>query len=90
MQANKITALHRGRRNKLFSPLFIDADKTLQRRSRPTPCKEAPGGGVCSSIKTMALEAGAGGGNGSIMMVVFVCLCLANKKPFEREFFVPA
>jgi hypothetical protein len=38
----------------------------------------------------MALEAGAGGGNGSIMMVVFVCLCLASKKPFEREFFVPA
>ncbi len=32
----------------------------------------------------------AGGANGSIMVVVFVCLCLANKKPSEREFFVPA
>jgi hypothetical protein len=28
--------------------------------------------------------------NGSIMVVVFVCLCLASKKPPEREFFVPA
>ena len=33
---------------------------------------------------------GAGGENGSIMVVVFVCLCLASKKPSEREFFVPA
>jgi hypothetical protein len=32
----------------------------------------------------------AGGANGSIMVVVFVCLCLASKKPSEREFFVPA
>jgi hypothetical protein len=32
----------------------------------------------------------AGGGNGSIMVVVFVILCLASKKPSEREFFVPA
>ena len=31
----------------------------------------------------------AGGANGSIMVVVFVCLCLASKKPSEREFFVP-
>jgi hypothetical protein len=28
----------------------------IRRRPRPTPCKEAPGGGVCSSIKNMALE----------------------------------
>ena len=33
---------------------------------------------------------GAGGGNGSIMVGMFVCLCLASKKPSEREFFVPA
>jgi hypothetical protein len=39
-----------------FLVYFIDSDKTLWRRPRPTPCKEAPGGGVCSSIKTMALE----------------------------------
>jgi hypothetical protein len=32
----------------------------------------------------------AGGGNGSIMVEMFVCLCLASKKPSEREFFVPA
>jgi hypothetical protein len=31
----------------------------------------------------------AGGGNGSIMVGMFVCLCLANQKPTEREFFVP-
>ena len=39
-----------------FLLYFIDSDKTLQRRPRPTPCKEALRGGVCSSIKTMALE----------------------------------
>jgi hypothetical protein len=35
---------------------FIDSDKTLRCQPRPTPCKEAPGGEVCSSIKTIALE----------------------------------
>jgi hypothetical protein len=34
----------------------IDSAKTLRRRPLPTPCEEAAGGGVCSSIKTMALE----------------------------------
>jgi hypothetical protein len=28
--------------------------------------------------------------NGSTMVGMFVCLCLASKKPSEREFFVPA
>ena len=32
----------------------------------------------------------AGEENGSIMVEMFVCLCLASKKPSEREFFVPA
>jgi hypothetical protein len=32
----------------------------------------------------------AGEENGSIMVGMFVCLCLAIKKPSEREFFVPA
>ncbi len=32
----------------------------------------------------------AGGENGSIMVGMFLCLCLASKKPSEREFFVPA
>ncbi len=31
-----------------------------------------------------------GGANGSITVGIFVCLCLASKKPSEREFFVPA
>jgi hypothetical protein len=31
-----------------------------------------------------------GGGNGSIMVGIIVSLCLASKKPSEREFFVPA
>ncbi len=31
----------------------------------------------------------AGGENSSIMVGMFVCLCLASKKPSEREFFVP-
>ncbi len=31
----------------------------------------------------------AGGGNGSVMVGMFVSLCLASKKPSEREFFVP-
>jgi hypothetical protein len=33
---------------------------------------------------------GTGRGNDSVMMGMFVCLCLASKKPSEREFFVPA
>jgi hypothetical protein len=32
----------------------------------------------------------AGEENGSIMVGMFVYLCLASKKPSEREFFVPA
>jgi hypothetical protein len=39
-----------------FLLYFIDSDKTLQQRPRPTPCEEALGGGACSSIKTMVLE----------------------------------
>jgi len=39
-----------------FFLYFIDSDKTLRRRPCPTPCEEAPRGGVWSSIKTMALE----------------------------------
>jgi hypothetical protein len=39
-----------------FLLYFIDSTKTLQRWPLPTPCEEAPGGAVCSSIKTMPLE----------------------------------
>ena len=45
-----------GEKIKYFLLYFIDSDKTLRRRPLPTPCEEAPGGGVCSSIITMALE----------------------------------
>jgi hypothetical protein len=31
----------------------------------------------------------AGEENGSIMVGMFMCLCLASKKPSEREFFIP-
>ena len=30
---------------------FIDSDKSLRQRPHSTPCEEAPGDGVCSSIK---------------------------------------
>ncbi len=36
------------------------------------------------------LNYAAGGANGSIMVGMFVYLCLASKKPSEREFFVSA
>ena len=39
-----------------FLLYFIDSAKTLQRRPRPTPCKEAPGGAVFLSVKTTPLE----------------------------------
>ena len=39
-----------------FLLYFIDSAKTLQRRPRPTPCEEAPGGAVFLSIKTTPLE----------------------------------
>jgi hypothetical protein len=39
-----------------FLLLFIDSAKTLRQRPHPTPCKEAPGGAVFSSIKTMLME----------------------------------
>jgi hypothetical protein len=35
---------------------FIILYETLQRRPRPTPSEEAPGGVVCLSIKTMPLD----------------------------------
>ncbi len=39
-----------------FLLYFIDSDKTLRHWPLPTPFQEAPGGAVCSSIKTMPLE----------------------------------
>ncbi len=39
-----------------FLLYFIKSNKTLRRRPWPTPSAEAPGGGVCSSDKTMPLE----------------------------------
>ena len=36
---------------KYFLLYFIDSDRTLQRRPRPTPCEEAPGGAVVRYIR---------------------------------------
>jgi hypothetical protein len=63
-----IVVIYTGRRNIFFLLYFIDSDKILHRRPRPTPCKEAPGVGVCSSIKTMALE-------GETALSWWGCLC---------------
>ena len=88
-RASDCCNLHRGRRNKLVSPLFYWYWYTLRWRPRPTPCEEAPGGGVCSSIKTMPLE-------GQTAPSWWWCLwavcfsCFASKKPSEWEFFIPA
>jgi len=68
-----------------FLLYFIDSAKTLRWWPRPTPCEEAPGGAVFSSIKTCCWR-----GKQLVMVGMFVCLCLASQKPSEREFFVPA
>ena len=52
-----------GEEKYFFLLYFIDSGKT-----RPTPCEEAPGGGVHSSIKTMALE-------GEAALSWWGCLC---------------
>jgi hypothetical protein len=39
-----------------FLLYFIDSAKFLRGQPCPTPCKEAHGGAICSSMKTMALE----------------------------------
>jgi hypothetical protein len=65
-----------------FLLYFIDSDKTLRQRPLPAPCKEALGGGVCSSIKTMALE-------GETAPSWWGCLCACGKKPSEGEFLFP-
>jgi hypothetical protein len=39
-----------------FLLYFFDYARTLRRRLRPTPCKEALGSGMCSANKTMPLE----------------------------------
>jgi len=57
-----------GEETNYFLLYFIDSDKTLQRWLCPTPCEEAPGGGVCSSIKTMALD-------GETALSWWGCLC---------------
>jgi hypothetical protein len=34
-----------------FLLYFIDSDKTIRRRPRPTPCEEAPGGAVVQYVR---------------------------------------
>ena len=54
-----------------FLLYFIDSDKILRRPPCPTPCEEDPRGGVCSSIKTMALEGETAPSWGG-----FLCACV--------------
>jgi len=51
-----------------FLLYFIDSAKTLRWWTHPTPCEEAPGGAVFSSIKTMPLE-------GETAPSLWGCLC---------------
>ena len=54
-----------------FLLYFIDSAKTLRRRPRSTPCEEAPGGAVCSSIKTMPLGGKRLHHGGDVCVLVF-------------------
>ena len=62
-----------------FLLYFIDSDKTLRWRPRPTQplAKRLPGWGMF-----LHQNHGAGGENGSIMVGMSVCLCLASQNPF--------
>ncbi len=51
-----IISIREGVEINYFLLYFIDYSRTLLRRPRPTPCKEAPGDGVCSANKTMSLQ----------------------------------
>ena len=64
-----------------FLLYFIDSTETLLRQPQPTPSTEAPGVGVCLTIKTMPLEGETAHHGGDVCE-----LCV----PSEQEFFVPA
>ncbi len=76
----------RGSRNKLISPVVHWFCSITSMAALPNPFRRGSRGwGVLNQQNHTA-----GGGNGSIMVGMFVCLCLANQKPSEREFFVHA
>ena len=54
-----------------FLLYFIDSDKTLRWRPRPTPSEEAPGGGVYLSMETMTLEGKTAHHGGDVCVLVF-------------------
>ena len=61
-----------------FLLYFINSNKTLRRRPRPTPSAEAPRGGVCLSDKTMPLE----GQTAPLWWgVCVICVLLAKSLP---------
>ena len=49
---------------------FMDSSKTLQRQPCPTPCKEARGGAVFVSVKTMPLEGEMACHGGNVCVLV--------------------
>ena len=65
---------------------FIIQYQTLQRRPCLTPSAEAPGGTVCSSIKTMPLEGETAHHGGDICEL---CVSLAKSLPSGSFLFPP-
>ncbi len=75
-----------GSRNKLISPLLYNFILNSLMAALSNPFRRGSRGWGT----LVHQNHGAGGGNGSIMAGMFVRLCLVSKKPFEREFFIPA
>jgi hypothetical protein len=69
-----------------FLIYFIDSTKTPQQGPHPTPSTEAPGGGVCSSIKTMPLEGKMAHHGGDVCEL---CVLLAKSLPNGSFMFPP-
>jgi hypothetical protein len=68
-----------------FLLYYIDSTTTFWRRPWPTPSTEAPGGGVCSSIKIMPLEGNMAHHGGDVCEL---CVLLA-KSLQNRSFLLP-
>ena len=81
-----IVIYREGSRNKLISPLLYNFILNPLMAASSNPFRiGSQGWGML-----VHQNPGARGENGSIMVGMFVCLCLASKKPSEREFIVPA
>ncbi len=81
-----VVNLERGSRNKLFSHLVYWFYQIPSMEALANPFRRGSWGWGVLDRQNYA----AGGANDSIIVGMFVCLCLARKKPSEREFFVPA